>query len=85
MTGFLHFRMPRKYRRKHNVIRGQWTEENLRLAIEKVKKGEISKHEAKRRYKIPIRTLTRRLQSGNTIKSGLGPPDNLRILIIFNA
>lgn len=65
--------MPRKYVRTHKVVRGQWTEENLILAIEKVKKGEISKNEAQRRYGIPIRTLSRRLKTGNTTKSGLGP------------
>lgn len=43
------------------------------MVLEKVKKGEVSKHEAQRRYGISIRTLTRRLQSGNTTKSGLGP------------
>ena len=50
--------MPRKYVRDRKVVKGQWTEENLLLAINKVKKGEISKNEAQRRYGIPIRTLS---------------------------
>lgn len=67
------YRMPRKYVRKHTVVRGQWTEENLILAMEKVKNGEISKNEAQRLYGIPIRTLSRRLKTGDTKKAGLGP------------
>ena len=65
--------MSRKYVRNHKVVRGQWTEENLMLATDKVKRGEISKNEAQRRYGIPIRTLSRRLKTGNTTKSELGP------------
>lgn len=76
--------MSRKYIRKNNV-RGQWTEENLKLAIAKVKNGEISKHEAERRYGVPVRTLTRRLLSGNTVKSGMGPSGSLYVSIKFTA
>lgn len=82
---FYCFTMPRKYVRTNRVIRGQWTEENLILAVEKVKKGEISKNEAQRRYGIPIRTLSRRLKTGNTKKSGLGPQGiNLMIICLGN-
>lgn len=41
--------MSRKHFGKVNITaRGQMTQVNLRLAIEKVKNGEISKHEAKK-------------------------------------
>lgn len=67
------------------MTRGQWTEDDLIVAIEKVKKRKISKHGAERIFKIPIRTLTRRMQSGNTSKSGLGPSGNFHqnIVCIF--
>ncbi|XP_054716816.1 sushi, von Willebrand factor type A, EGF and pentraxin domain-containing protein 1-like [Uloborus diversus] len=65
--------MPRKYVRNHTVARGQWTEENLILAMAKVKNGEISKNKVSRLYGIPIRTLSRRLKTGDTKKTGLGP------------
>ena len=36
MIDFFSFRMRRKYIRQHSVARGQWTEEKLKQAIEKV-------------------------------------------------
>lgn len=66
--------MPRKYVRKlATKPRATWTQEQLSLAIEKVTSGEISKHEAFRRYNVPIRTITRRIKSGNFSKGALGP------------
>ncbi|XP_054706657.1 tigger transposable element-derived protein 6-like [Uloborus diversus] len=69
--------MPRKYVRNHTVAKGQWTEENLILAMAKVKNGEISENKASRLYGIPIRTLSRRLKTGDTKKTRLGPQASL--------
>lgn len=46
--------MTRKYFRRNNLIRGEWTEENLKLALDEVTKREITKHEAQRKYKIDL-------------------------------
>lgn len=79
--------MPRKYIRKTGAKpRATWTEEQLVTAIEKVQSGEISKREAQRSYNIPVRTLSRRIKSGNTHKGALGPDGklgNLYIDILF--
>lgn len=45
--------------------RAQWSEEQLSLAIERVKAGEISKRQAERDYGVPARTIGRRISSGN--------------------
>lgn len=65
--------MPRKYCRKFCKPRATWTEEALIEAMEKVQSGEISKREAERRYKIPARTLGRRIETGRSEKGRLGP------------
>lgn len=74
--------MPRKYVRKVGAKpRATWTEEELVTAVEKVRAGEISKREAERRYNIPVRTLSRRIASGNIHKGALGPEGKLGSLL----
>lgn len=71
--------MPRKYKRKQTAKpRATWTEEQLVTAVEKVQSGEISKREAERRYGIPVRTLSRRIESRNYRKGALGPEGSKR-------
>ena len=66
--------MPRKYHRKVTAKeRAIWSEQQLMEAIRKVKAGEISKREARRRYNVPPRTLERRMTTGKLRKTGLGP------------
>lgn len=57
--------------------RAQWSEEQLSLAIERVKAGEISKRQAERDYGVPARTIGRRISSGNISKGRLGPDGEL--------
>jgi hypothetical protein len=75
ITYSLH-KMPTEYIRKRNVNRGQWSEENLRKAVRKLKANEIPFREAERYYGIPARTLKRRLELGNLNKGRLGPAGN---------
>jgi hypothetical protein len=65
--------MPRKYVRKGNSGRGEWSEDNLRCAVELVTSGKISKREAERLYKVPARTISRRILTGKITKPCLGP------------
>lgn len=53
--------------------RGNYTEGQLRSAVEGVKSGEISKREAERRFGVPARTIDRRIKSGKITKGPLGP------------
>ncbi|KAJ3652633.1 hypothetical protein Zmor_018581 [Zophobas morio] len=70
--------MPRKYQRKQNVTpRVSWTEENLHLAIDKVKSKQLGVNEASREYSLPSRTLRRRIQANNSSKLVLGKPPAL--------
>ena len=76
--------MPRKYQQNLNApLRGSWTEQQLRTAVEKVQAGEISKREAHRRYNVPPRTLERRINTGRFEKGGLGRQGDLVCLYHF--
>ena len=53
--------MPRKWKR--STARGQFSAQDLNAATEKVRKGELSKREATRTYKIGRATLDRYLSA----------------------
>lgn len=52
--------------------RGQWTEENLKQAVEAVKSKTLSTYAAVERFGVPRRTLRRHVKEGKTLKSKLG-------------
>jgi len=62
--------MPRTYVRKN--VRALWSEEDLRSAIEDVRNGRGSVRQVSRTYKVHVRTLMRRMASGNLSKEKLG-------------
>lgn len=62
--------MPRSYARKN--LRGQWSEEDLQNAVKDIIGGRGSVREISRTYKVPVRTLMRRKESGNLKKIPLG-------------
>lgn len=62
--------MPRYYVKKN--LRGQWSEEDLRNAVADIRNGKGSVREISRIYKVPVRTLMRRKESGNFNKVSLG-------------
>lgn len=65
--------MPRKYTRKPTAPpRRQWTIENLKAAINRLKAGDIGLREASRYYGIPTRTLKRRWDTMDTTEKSLG-------------
>ncbi|KAJ8934493.1 hypothetical protein NQ318_012469 [Aromia moschata] len=65
--------MPRKYVRKLSAApRAQWTEEDLGNAITHVTNKSMGVNEASRVFKIPSRTLRRRISSGNHKKISCG-------------
>lgn len=55
---------PRKLRR----IYGQWTEQNLKAAINAIKSKKMSENKAAKHYGIPKPTIRRHIQSGSTVK-----------------
>lgn len=57
--------MPNKYKRKAVAMRGNWCEESLKAAISAVKNDEFSVRAAAIQYKIPRKTLERRLKKNN--------------------
>lgn len=70
------FRIPRVYQRKS--LRGTtYNEETLSKAIRAVKDHEIGVRAASREFKIPLRTLVRRVQLGNAAMGRLGPQCDL--------
>lgn len=71
--------MPRKYLKKQGVPpRATWTEDALSEAVKRYRAGEIGLREAERIYRIPNRTLTRRMASGNLKKGSLSPQGKLK-------
>ncbi|KAI4459812.1 homeobox-like domain superfamily [Holotrichia oblita] len=62
--------MPRKYQRRSN--RASWTEENLRIAVERVKNNSLNANQASKMYNIRCRTLNRCLASKIMTKRTLG-------------
>ncbi|PSN47364.1 hypothetical protein C0J52_06568 [Blattella germanica] len=74
--------MPRKYERNPKAPpRRQWTLENLREAINRLKAGEIGLREASRYYGIPTHTLKKQCDKNDTeekaVKSMEGAEENL--------
>lgn len=57
--------------------RGTWTEANLLAAMQAVRNGEQGTNEAALNYRIPSRTLRRRLNSNNSEKGRMGPDSSL--------
>lgn len=62
--------MPRSYVRRN--LRGQWSEEDLQNAVGDILNGRGSVREISRIYKVPVRTLMRKKESGNLTKVPLG-------------
>lgn len=65
--------MPNIYKRKVSTSRAEWSEENLKKAIEALEKKQVGLREASRIYDIPLTTLKRRFTLKKTEKTGLGP------------
>ncbi|KAI4464451.1 homeobox-like domain superfamily [Holotrichia oblita] len=61
--------MPRKYYRRSN--KASWTEENLRISVERIKNNSLNANQANRMYNIPYRTLKRRSDSNIMTKRTL--------------
>lgn len=71
--------MPRTYIRKSN--RGSWDENDLQKTIKAVKDGEQTVYKASKIFKIPEKTLRRRLLKNDDKKCGLGPKGVLGVEI----
>lgn len=70
--------MPRTYVRKST--RGEWTEEDLRAAANALRQQPTpSANAIAKEYRIPLRTLMRRLKNKNLEKGSLGPTASLGI------
>ncbi|XP_051176365.1 uncharacterized protein LOC127291335 [Leptopilina boulardi] len=65
--------MPNQYKRKSDNIRGNWSEESLKTAIDAVKIKGMSVLAASKTYGIPRKTLERRIKNNNDKKGPLGP------------
>ncbi|KAJ8955128.1 hypothetical protein NQ318_009021 [Aromia moschata] len=63
-------KMPRTYKRISN--RASWSEEDLRTALEKINNKSLSINKASKIYRMPNRTLRRRLENNNVTKLTLG-------------
>lgn len=68
-------KMPTKYKRK-NSNRGNYTQENLRLAIQAVKNGS-SVLGASKTYEIPRKTLERKIKNNVSTTGKMGPDSML--------
>lgn len=66
--------MPNKYKRKAVAVRGNWSEESLKAAINAVKNDGSSVRAASFQYQIPRKTLERRIKKNNDKKGPMGPP-----------
>ena len=64
--------MPTFYVRKC-PSRGSWTQEDLNSAVDNISRGVMSTWEAAKNFKIPYRTLKRRIEKNNTEKKRMGP------------
>ncbi|KAK9729895.1 CENP-B N-terminal DNA-binding domain [Popillia japonica] len=67
--------MPRKYQRRSN--RSSWTEENLQIAVERVKNNSLNANQASKMYNIPYRTIKSRFDSNTMTKRILGKHPSL--------
>ncbi|CAB3256884.1 unnamed protein product [Arctia plantaginis] len=65
--------MPNTYKRKAAAVRGNWTEEALKAAISAVKNDRLSVRAAANEFKIPRKTLERRIKKNNDKKGPMGP------------
>lgn len=65
--------MPNKYIRKAVAVRGNWSEDSLKAAISAVKNDGLFVRAAAVQYKIPRKTLERRLKNNNDKKGPMGP------------
>lgn len=65
--------MPNKYIRKSVLTRGNWLETDLKDAINAVKNDSMSIRKAASTYKIPRKTLERRIRKNNDVKGRMGP------------
>lgn len=65
--------MPNKYIQKVGCSRGSWGEEDLKNAINKVQNDGYSVRKASIEYKIPRKTLERKLKTGCSSKVAMGP------------
>ncbi|KAJ8944176.1 hypothetical protein NQ318_016156 [Aromia moschata] len=70
-------KMPRKYIRKSN--RASWMEEDLQIALEKVRNKSLNAKKASQIYRIPYRTLIRHLAANDSSKRILGKHPSLGI------
>ncbi|CAH2010540.1 unnamed protein product [Acanthoscelides obtectus] len=78
--------MPRNYTKKN--VRAMWSAEDLINAISDVRCGRGSIRQISRTYAVPVRTLMRRIQSGNANKVKLGrksylSPEHERSLVDY--
>ncbi|CAH1987731.1 unnamed protein product [Acanthoscelides obtectus] len=73
IDGFLNSTMPTKYNRRSTSLRGQWTKEQLLLAIAAVNNNSMGVNEAARHFNVPATTLRRRKKSGNLVVGPQGP------------
>ncbi|CAH1634666.1 unnamed protein product [Spodoptera littoralis] len=65
---YYYFQMPNYYVRKSVAVRGTWSEEDLRSAMESVQRGNMSVYRASITYNIPRKTLERRVKLNNAVK-----------------
>lgn len=69
----LFLQMPNQYVRKAVAVRGAWSQEDLKMAMEEVQNGRMSVYRASFIYNIPRKTLERRLKLNNDKKGPMGP------------
>lgn len=61
--------MPTKYTRKNTKVRGTWTEQQLKDAVEAIDSGRMGVNVACKTFGVAKATLIRRRRSGNLTKS----------------
>lgn len=69
--------MPTKYKRKGHSNRGEWTEEQLRNAVDAVISKKMGINAAARHFQVPATTLRRRKAKNDLKKRNLGPASTL--------
>lgn len=65
--------MPNKYTRKSVHTRGNWSQEDLTNAISSIVNENMAIRRASIEFKIPRKTLERRIKTGNHQKGNMGP------------
>lgn len=71
--------MPTFYKRKVGSVRGAWTENDLRNAVQAIREDGCSINAAANRFGVPATTIRRRLKSSCFDKKPLGPSSLLGI------